>query len=105
METWKDARFDAFYYDAKADTDEPCEVILNDSELTVSYWDEDINGYAIYKGKEVASGHFELTAPMVNGRATLHRLPEALLLVGSWEENGERGMWRITLPQSETDAA
>ncbi len=102
METWKDARFDAFYYDAKADTDEPCEIILNDGELTISYWDEDIAGYAIYKGKEVAPGHFELAAPMVNGRATLHRLPDALLLVGSWEEDGERGMWRVELGSTQS---
>jgi hypothetical protein len=97
METWKDARFDSFYYDAAADTNESCEVILNDGELTISYWDDDIKGPAIYKGREVAPGHFELTAPMLNGRATLHRLPDAVLLVGSWVEDGERGMWQIEL--------
>lgn len=98
MIVWKNARFDSFYYDAAADTNEACEVILSDGgELTISYRDDDLDGYAIYKGKEIAPGHFELTAPMVNGHATMHDFPGAELLVGSWDEDGERGMWRIEL--------
>lgn len=97
MSKWSESRFDTFYYDAKADPNELCEVILNDGELTVSYYDEDIEGYAVYKGRESSPGHFELAAPMVNGRATLHRLPDADLMVGSWEEDGMRGMWQIRL--------
>ena len=32
-----------------------------------------------------------------NGRATLHRFADGLILEGSWFEEGERGMWRIHL--------
>ncbi len=101
MTTWKDARFDCFYYDAAADTNEPCEVALSDEgELTVSYWDDDINCNAVYKGKEAAPGLFELTAPMVEGHATLHQLPDASLLEGFWQEGKKKGMWRIKFGQA-----
>ncbi|WP_426664481.1 hypothetical protein [Rhodanobacter aciditrophus] len=97
MSTWPNARFDILYYDDKADSNEPCEVILAGDELTVSYYNEHIEGYVIYKGKEIAPGHFELTAPMVKGHATLHRFLDAEVLVGEWIEDGYKGMWRIEL--------
>lgn len=97
MSIWKSAQFDTFYYYDGADTNTPCEVTLDGSELTVSYQADDASGYVVYKGRETAPGHFELTAPTVGGRATLHRFPDAALLVGCWSEDGDRGMWRIEL--------
>lgn len=97
MTTRYNAKFDTLYYDSRASINEPCEVIVADNELTVSYYDEDLESYAVYKGKEIAPGHFDLVAPMVNGRATLHRFPGADILVGEWMEGGYRGMWRIEL--------
>lgn len=97
MSKWNKSRYDIFHYDDKADRNEPCEVILHDGELTISYEADDGPGYTVYKGRETSPGHFELTAPDIQGYATLHRLPDADLLVGDWLEGGEKGMWRIEL--------
>lgn len=97
MTIWKNAHFDTFYYYGEADTSTPCEVTLGHGALTVSYQAEGASGYIVYKGRETARGHFELTAPAVDGRATLHRFPDAALLVGCWAQDGDRGMWRIDL--------
>jgi hypothetical protein len=60
----------------------------------VSYVDE---GTVVYEGAEEAPGHFRLTSPAVNGRATLHQFPGDDMLEGFWAEGGGRGMWRIQL--------
>jgi hypothetical protein len=69
-------------------------VKITDDEILVEYDDE---GLVKYRGPNDASGHFLLAAPDVEGRASLHRFPDADILEGSWVEAGYRGMWRIEL--------
>lgn len=91
------ARFDIFYYNKKADVNYPCEIIIANGEITVSYYDSDEEGYVVYKGREESSGHFKLSSPEVNGYAALHRMLDEDVLVGEWSEDGCRGMWRIEI--------
>ena len=72
----------------------PCTVKIDDREILVEYDDD---GLCQYVGRNDGSGHFELHQRNGDGRATLHRFPDARLLEGSWIENGDRGMWRIEL--------
>jgi hypothetical protein len=51
----------------------------------------------VYEGKEVASGHFELSCTRKQGRATLHQVPGEDLLEGHWTQGQDQGMWRIQL--------
>lgn len=97
MPIWKNSRFDTFYYDDEADCNEPCEVRIDGGRIVVSY--ESDGDQIVYSGNERGTGHYELTAPQANGRATLHMFEESRVLEGWWEEMWDetkvRGMWRI----------
>lgn len=92
---WNNAKMSVVYNNKDvADEGWPCVVKLSEEEIIVEYDDE---GMVQYKGKNSGNGHFELHAEDVNGRATLHMFPDSTLLEGSWVEDGERGMWKISL--------
>ncbi len=92
---WKNSKFETLYYSQDiADTDWACTVRIDDDSILVEY---DNEGLCQYIGKNDGSGHFELHLKDGDGRATLHRFPDSLVLEGSWVENGQRGMWRVLL--------
>jgi len=97
MSTWIQASADTLFYDdTNAYTDEPYEVYLSDGEIRVRYETDD-GEYTIYIGREVSDGHFVLTCPPLNGKATLHRFSGSPIFEGFWSEEGVRGSWKITL--------
>ena len=83
-------------YNAQAPwLDQPCVVIIDGDEITVEYDDE---GHQQYRGADKGNGHFELSSrTFENGRATLHRFEDGLILEGSYREQANSGMWRIRL--------
>ena len=82
------------YHSADASDDWPCIVKIEDNKILVEY---DYEGITQYKGEDHGDGHYSLTSDDVSGKASLHMFPEASLLVGSWNEGGNRGMWQIKL--------
>lgn len=95
MTIWNQCKMSTLYYsDDDASENFPCVVKITDREILVEYDDE---GLVQYRGVNDGSGHFLLTAPMVEGRASLHRFPDASIVEGSWVEGSYRGMWRIEL--------
>lgn len=85
------------YFDRQeADEDDECEVVIRDSRIVVSYWDDE--GVVNYIGTEVAPGHFLLAAPERKGEAILHRVPGGRFMDGFWIQDGAKGFWRIRLP-------
>jgi len=66
----------AFFDETPAYEDEECLVRINDNLIEVSYDDEE--GNAIYRGKNTGTGHFELSCPERDGRATLHMFKEGI---------------------------
>lgn len=94
----KDCSIDFYYYERAAEFDVHGEVRFSDNMLIVSYELE--NGtHVVYQGTEKGKGHYELRAPIVNGKATLHMFDHSKILEGYWFEEDENwsGMWRIRL--------
>lgn len=95
--TYPNSMYDSLYYDkTPAETKCACTVRIGDGLIELSY-DDDDGGIVRYIGTEEGQGHFHLKAPEVNGKATLHSFDGSEVLEGFWVENGERGMWRVTL--------
>lgn len=95
MTIWNNSRMTILYYTSDvASQNFPCVVKITDEEILVEYDDD---GLVQYRGANDGTGHYVLTAPEVDGRASLHRFPESELLEGSWVEGGVRGMWRVEL--------
>jgi len=82
------------FHSKDASEDYPCVVKIDESEVLVEYDDD---GLVQYKGSERGPGHYELSAPEVHGKASLHSFDGSSFLEGSWVEDGYRGMWRIEL--------
>ena len=101
MSQWKKASMDTLFYEFQANIDEDCEVLIDDGFIKVKYMENDEE--VIYSGTEESPGHFVLSCPSLDGKATLHRflskpgLPESKILVGSWVQDTARGLWKITL--------
>lgn len=95
---WENCKLEVLYYSNDvADTNWPCTVRIDDGSILVEY---DNDGLCQYVGENDGSDHFELIMKEGGiGRATLHRVPGTAVLEGSWVEDGERGMWRILLPE------
>ncbi|HRP77423.1 MAG TPA: hypothetical protein PKZ27_17625 [Rhodocyclaceae bacterium] len=94
---WNNCVMSYLYYTKhKAEESIPCIVKIDENQIIVEYDDD---GLCQYIGPNDGSGHFELDMQGYNGRATLHRFPDGLMLEGSWIEDGEKGMWRIELLQ------
>ena len=94
MTIWNHCKMSTLYYSDDGEESYPCVVKITDDEILVEYDDE---GLVQYRGSNDGQGHFLLAAPDVEGRASLHRFPDANILEGSWVEGGYRGMWRIEL--------
>ena len=89
---------ETYFSSADPMTEFEVELRLDDTELVISYEDEDAQGsprVVIYRGKNTGDGHFELLASGVDGRATLHRHPKHDVFEGTWIEEGAKGMWRL----------
>lgn len=53
----------------------------------------------VYKGWQIAPGHFRLVGPNQGDIATLHAFPNSRRLEGYWQENSTLGMWLVELPE------
>lgn len=96
MTVWKNCSCDIYYAGDEAELRDPgYEVRLDGDELVVSY--EGDSGWVVYRGTDLGGGHYVLSAPEVDGRAVLHRIPKGENLEGFWEEGRTRGMWRVYL--------
>ena len=77
-----------------------CEVRLEHGKIHVAYREGELQ--VVYAGIEEGHGHYEVVAPLVKGRGSLHRLSaKPDLLEGSWVEGRLRGMWQISLSDEE----
>lgn len=96
MTVWKNAKVDTVYYDeTEADEGDDCEIRIDGDQIVVSY--EDDEGVVLYKGKNHGNGHFQLSSPERNGKATLHMFEGSKILEGFWIQDGNKGFWRISL--------
>jgi hypothetical protein len=97
MQVWSKCTAEVLYYDAEpAITNEEGYIVrLSDETIEVAYDDDD--GPVCYRGKNNGDGHFSLSAPERDGKASLHCFPDSAFLEGYWQEGGVRGMWRICL--------
>lgn len=96
MTIWKNCTCDIYYRDEGAELNDPgYEIRIDGDELVISYEGE--HGWINYKGKDLGGGHYALTADAVEGRAMVHRAPNAEIIEGCWEEQGYLGMWRFYL--------
>lgn len=96
MAIYKNCTCDIYYRDEGAELNDPgYEVRIDDDRLVISYQGE--QGWINYKGKDLGGGHYALTADTVDGRALVHRAPNAEIIEGCWEEHGYFGMWRLHL--------
>lgn len=95
MPIWTNSKMSLLYYSEESGTEDyPCVVKIDESEILVEYDDD---GIRQYRGKNRGDGHFELHAPDIQGKASLHMFPGSSILEGSWVEGSYRGMWRIKL--------
>jgi hypothetical protein len=70
---------------------------IRGGSLKISYQED--NEEQLWSGLETNTGHWALSASLGNGKATLHQMsPDSCFLEGTWSEDNEIGMWRITLP-------
>lgn len=84
-----------YFDETPADEHILCKVTIDAQNISIDYSDEG-ESYR-YAGQEHGHGHYILYCHSIKGEATLHRLPGSKFLEGYWIEDGERGMWRITL--------
>jgi hypothetical protein len=95
MAMYKHSTMDTYFGDDEADHGYPCEVRIDNTRIVVSYAADGLK--FVYEGEERGEGHFELRCAAENGRATLHRFADELVLEGWWVEGRNTGMWRIHL--------
>lgn len=74
----------------------PCHVRLVRNGMIVVCFEKDGES-VIYHGWESGNGHYLLVSNDPDGRSSLHRFRESLILEGYWEEKTSSGMWRIEL--------
>jgi hypothetical protein len=98
MSDWQKATMDNFYFSPgdEPDLDDECLVRFDAGSITLKY--DDDGEPVVWRGTEIAPGHFKLQSPEVDGNATLHRFPNGPTLIGEWVEDGQRGVWRVDLP-------
>lgn len=97
MPAWNQSEMITLYSERRAGDKLPCDVRIDSGEILVTYKDLD-GSSAVYRGKEIGSGHFELKMDGGGGHASLHQFPNSQFLEGWWNEDevGE-GAWRIIL--------
>jgi hypothetical protein len=101
MRQYKDATMEMWTVGAGAMASQQCEVRLGDSGEIEVTCGTDGDGIVSYEGMEQDEGHYQLESTSPDGCATLHRFSGGLILEGYWETGDQRGMWRITLGQTE----
>lgn len=97
MTLYRDSKAKIFHGDKTLMEESDCHVRIEGDDIEVRYDDDDWGGEVVYVGKDIGQGHFELSAPITGGEASLHRIPNSKILEGWWHESGYEGMWRITL--------
>ena len=86
-----------YYTDDEADYDD-CIVIFEGDEIEIYYGD--MEDPVIYKGKkEIFRDYPTYIVRCTNptGIASLYQIPSSKILLGYWQEDGEKGFWRIKL--------
>ncbi len=94
MDIWNNCIMTTLYHSNNRSEDYPCVVKIDGNRILVEYEDD---GIVQYKGESKGEGHFELRGSGFQGQASLHRFPGSSVLEGSWVEEGDEGMWKITL--------
>ncbi len=99
MRKFKDATMKVWTVGVDAMTTRQCEVRLTDrGYIEVNYEDEARDDSSVsYEGKEQGEGHYLLECEALDGRASLHRFSDSLILEGYWETTEASGMWRVEL--------
>lgn len=97
VEIWPRSTFDTYFADDEMTADRPCRVQIGAGLIEVTYADD--GATVRYSGREQGEGHFDLAAPEIAGKATLHRFSKDRFLEGYWREGQVKGMWRITLAE------
>jgi len=98
METWEHGKMEVVYCEPATNPPEhyPCDVRFDDAGgIVVNYQDWD--GRTEYQGKDLGGGHFEVHCTNRPGHAMLHRARDSRVLIGYWQEGGDRGFSRIQL--------
>jgi hypothetical protein len=96
MKFWPNSEMKTFFGDKTPVDIGKCQVRLGDHRIEVIY-EYDPGEEEVYEGEEIGEGHFELKARIGNGKGNLHRFSNGKILDGWWLEDGDEGMWRITL--------
>ncbi len=90
MPSWKKSLMTTAFLDSTvAYLNEPCQVVIDNNKIVVSYPDE--NEVVLYKGKSQGKGHFQLVCPERNGKASLHMFDGGFFLDGYWVLMGTGG--------------
>jgi hypothetical protein len=100
MRNFKDATMKVWTVGVDAMTARQCEVRLGDhnGQVEVIYEDEAMDDSSVsYEGHEQGEGHDLLECESLDGRASLHRFSDSLILEGFWETAEASGMWRVEL--------
>jgi hypothetical protein len=100
MRNFKDATMKVWTVGADAMTTRQCEVRLGDhnGQVEVTYEDEAMDDSSVsYEGQEQGEGHYLLECESLDGRASLHRFSDSLILEGFWKTTEASGMWRVEL--------
>ena len=95
MQEFKNSSYETYYPDGEAEFDLECRVRIDEEMIVISYDGED--EVVTYRGHSIGPGHYKLQGDGFDGSASLHRVPGADILEGSWLEGSYRGMWRIKL--------
>ena len=91
---WNSCTMESFFGHEVALETAPCRVRIGDGHVEVFY--DDDSGEVCYRGPEIGAGHYNVTREH-HGAGSLHHFPDGRILEGWWREDGEVGMWRITL--------
>lgn len=96
---WESSKAEVYYGDSRPSETSDCNVSLEAGSLKIIYEIDD--GEVRWIGTDLGGGHFDLRAHgAVTGRASMHMMtPKSRFLEGWWQEDGEEGMWRISLKE------
>ena len=100
MRKFNDAMMKVWTVGVDAIATRQCEVRLGDhnGQFEVTYEDEAMDDSSVsYEGQEQGEGHYLLECESLDGRASLHRFSDSLILEGFWETAEASGMWRVEL--------
>ena len=96
MSIWKNSKMFCITSGGDITADNfPCEVLIDDKNIVVSYFEE---GKPIkYAGANKLDGHFRLQCNENGGYCTLHKFADENIMNGFWVEGGAEGFWRVEL--------